>query len=145
MMYHCYAGIRVTNLERSLSFYTGLLGLEEVSRGDAAPRGYGGGTWVHLMDKISRQRLELNWYPPGSPFAAAYVPGEGLDHLGFFVDDVEQTYNDLVAKGAQPTELTPEKSDGWFAYVKDPDGNWIELLQPTEPKRAVLKRTAEAK
>ncbi|MDA4123138.1 MAG: VOC family protein [Thaumarchaeota archaeon] len=85
--------------------------------------GYGGGTYIHLMDKISRQRLELNWYPPGSPFNAPYVTGEGLDHLAFVVDDVEDSYKDLVAKGAQPTELNPEKTDGWFAYVKDPDGN----------------------
>ena len=141
-MYHYYAGIRVTDLERSVKFYTGLLGLEEVSRGDAAPWGYGGGTYVHLMDKISRQRLELNWYPPGSPFNTPYVAGDGLDHLAFVVDDVEETYNDLVAKGAKPTEMRPEKTDGWFAYVKDPDGNWIELLQPTEPKRAALKRSA---
>ena len=139
MMYHYYAGIRVTDLDRSLKFYTQLLGLEEISRGDAAPWGYGGGTYVHLMDKISRQRLELNWYPPGSPFNVPYVVGEGLDHLAFIVDDVEESYNDLVAKGAGPTEWNPERTDGWFAYVRDPDGNWIELLQHTEPKRAALK------
>jgi len=36
--------------------------------------------------------------------------------------------------------MTPEKTDGWFTYVKDPDGKWIELLPPTDPKRAALKR-----
>jgi len=103
--------------------------------------GVDGGIYVHLEDKISKQRLELNWYPSDSKHAVPYLPGEGLDHIAFVVDDVEQTFNELVAKGIVPTEITPELTDGYAAYVKDPDGNWIELMQPTEPRRAMLKRS----
>jgi hypothetical protein len=55
------------------------------------------------------------------------VPGEGLEHVGFKVDDVCASYKELVGNGARPTEVTPESTDGWGAYVKDPDGNGIDL------------------
>jgi len=126
-----YFGIRVTDLERSLKFYTELLGLREVRRGDA--RKYGAGIWVLLKDEPSDQQLELNWYPPESKYAVPYVPGEGLDHIAFLVEDVRKTFADLVARGAEPTLITPEETAGWTAYVKDPDGNWIEIYTHTTP------------
>ena len=131
-MYLKYAGIRVTDLERSVRFYTELLGLKEEKRRDTSE--WGGGTWVLLKDETSGAQLELNWYAPGSRFGTPYVPGEGLDHVGFVVDDAEAAYTDLVSKGAQPTGITPKETDGWVAYVKDPDGNWIEIFQLTPPK-----------
>lgn len=69
-------GIRVTNFEKSIEFYTHLLDLEELKRVVEAEYAY-----VLLRDRRSGQRLELNWYAPSSPFWAPYVPGEGLDHL----------------------------------------------------------------
>jgi len=126
-----YFGIRVTDLERSLKFYTGLLGLREVRRGEATK--WGAGIWVLLQDGPSGQQLELNWYPPGSPYAVPYLPGEGLDHIAFLVDDVRKTYRELVARGAAPTAVTPAETDGWTAYVTDPDGNWVEIYTHTTP------------
>ncbi len=127
-----YCGIRVTDLDRSLRFYTGLLGLKEARRG----HGYLGedkSVWVLLRDEKSGQQLELNWYPEGHPYHVPYVPGEGLDHIGFVVDDVSRTYQELVAQGVESI-LGPEETEGWLAYLKDPDGNWIEMYQLTEPK-----------
>jgi lactoylglutathione lyase len=130
-MYLEYVGIRVTDLERSMGFYTRLLGLQEAKRRDMTQ--WGLGIWVLLRDPISGHQLELNWYPPGSRYATPYAPGEALDHVGFIVDDVEATYRELVARGAEPA-VHPSEADGWTAYVKDPDGNWIEIYQLTEPK-----------
>ncbi|HTT35727.1 MAG TPA: VOC family protein [Thermoplasmata archaeon] len=119
-----YVGLRVTDLDRSLAFYTELLGLRETRRGRTARDG----RWIVLEDPRSHQRIELNWYPPGSPFRTRYRPGEGLDHLGFRVSDPEATFRRVVAAGAVPA-LAPDDPDGvpgvW--YVKDPDGNWIEF------------------
>jgi lactoylglutathione lyase len=128
-----YLGIRVTNLDRSLKFYTLLLGLKEKRRGDNTENG--GGIWVLLEDPASNQKLELNWYPNESSFSTEYSPGEGLDHIGFIVDDVEETFEQLVSKGATPTEINPSKTKGWAAFVEDPDGNWIEIFQKTEPRK----------
>ena len=54
-----YVGIRVTNLKRSLKFYTELLGLKEVGKGDFTK--YEAGIWLKLKeDEKSGQHLELN-------------------------------------------------------------------------------------
>jgi lactoylglutathione lyase len=126
-MYLSYCGIRVRDLNRSLKFYTELFGLKEVARGDH--RKYNAGLYVLLRDGKSGQKLELNWYPEDSAYAAPYMPGEGLDHIAFVVDDLKQTYAKLLAKGVEPTTIDPSKTSGWVAYVKDPDGNWIEIYQ----------------
>ena len=131
-MYLSYSGIRVQNLERSLKFYTELFGLKEVARGDH--RDFGAGIYVLLRDTRSGQKLELNWYPEGSAHATPYLPGEGLDHIAFAVEDVRTTYKELVAKGVGVTDIDPSKTGGWIAYLKDPDGNWIEIYQH-DPKK----------
>jgi catechol 2,3-dioxygenase-like lactoylglutathione lyase family enzyme len=134
-----YTGIRVTNLARSLRFYTTGLRLREVTRGDL--RKWGAGIWVLLEDPRSHQRLELNWYPPRSKFAAPYTAGEGLDHIGFLLGRVSATrlkteYHRLLRLGARRTEVDLKMSDGWVADVQDPDGNWIELFRwPTAAEK----------
>src|SRR5881628_4042687 len=77
-----YTGIRVRDLSRSLAFYTKVLGMRVLSRG-TMPHG---GKYVHLLGAGSRQRLELNWYPPGTRFHSPYRIGEEMDHLAFRVD-----------------------------------------------------------
>lgn len=140
-MYLSYTGIRVRNLERSLALYSGFFGLEAIGGGDNAA--HGGGSYVLLRDPLSGQRLELNWYPPGSPHDTPYIPGEGLDHVAFLVDDVDATVRALVATGLEVASIDPDLAEprkdrtapGWFkvAYVRDPDGNWIELYQHAHP------------
>ncbi|HZW54708.1 MAG TPA: VOC family protein [Nitrososphaerales archaeon] len=120
-----YFGIRVTNMENSLKFYTELLGLRKVKGGTMLH----GGKWVLLQDPRSHQRLELNWYPEDSLFATSYIPGEGLDHIGFKVQDAASTVKKLLAKGVQ-VALSPKDENGieGLYYLKDPDGNWIEFF-----------------
>lgn len=122
-----YFGIRVTDLERSVAFYTGLLGLREVRRGDMSKYGGGRGSWVLLEDAESHQRLELNWYPPSSRYGGQYTPGDAIDHIAFMVDDVTASYNALVGSGVSATEITPAETGGHQACLLDPDGNWIDL------------------
>jgi lactoylglutathione lyase len=128
--YLSYVGIRVTDLERSLRFYQELFGLEEVARGDNSK--FGMGVFVLLRDKKSGQKLELNWYPKGSKYHVPYTVGEGLDHIAFCVDDIAEKFQQLVAKGATPTDFGPRPPRS-YCYVKDPDGNWIELYQREKP------------
>jgi catechol 2,3-dioxygenase-like lactoylglutathione lyase family enzyme len=139
-----YSGVRVTDLDRSLRFYTRALGLREVSRGDLSR--FGRGTWVLLRDPTSRQQLELNWYPKGSQFDVPFVSGEGLDHIGFFLGPVpartlNRIYQSLLRQGAGPTNVTPATTEGWVGYVTDPDGNWIEIFRG---ETAAEKRKAQA-
>jgi len=117
-----YFGVRVIELERSIKFYTELLGLRKRRQG----RMWHGGKWVLLEDPRSHQRLELNWYPDNSPFASPYMPGNGLDHIGFKVKDPASTFKRLIAKGAV-SALSPRQK--WCERdMKDPDGNWAEFF-----------------
>ncbi len=123
-MFLDYAGIRVRDLDRSLRFYTEALGLLEIRRGTMDH----GGVWVLLEDRISRQRLELNWYPKGSKYDAPYARGEELDHLGFRVTDVAAAQAKLRAAGATAEEEFTEDGRVELAYLRDPDGIQIELI-----------------
>lgn len=119
-----YTGIRVRNLKRSLNFYHKAFGMKVVNEGTMGH----GGKYVQLVGDGSRQKLELNWYPPGSRFYTPYRKGEEMDHFAFVVDDVRKAYLELLRNGAKPA-VPPEKSEGTEVYVQDPDGIWIELLQ----------------
>lgn len=120
-----YFGIRVKNLEQSIEFYTKLLGLKILKQGKM----YHGGKWVLLVDPRSHQRLELNWYPRNSPYSTPYKIGEGLDHIGFKVQDPESMFRKLVSKGAKPA-LVPTNKSGvkGIYYLKDPNGIWLEFF-----------------
>jgi catechol 2,3-dioxygenase-like lactoylglutathione lyase family enzyme len=119
----------VRDLDRSVRFYTVLLGLVEKGRGSMAA----GGRFVGLFDPVTKAELELNWYPPGSPYDTPYSAGEGLDHLGFEVEDARTTVRELAAAGAElAVEPWLERGRYWIAFVKDPDGNWIEIQSVVE-------------
>jgi catechol 2,3-dioxygenase-like lactoylglutathione lyase family enzyme len=136
-MWISYFGIRVTDFERSKNFYMKIFDLVELD-------GYDGehSKFVLLRDRRSGQRLELNWYAEGTVYATPYVPGEGLDHIGVRVASVTRTLKRLADMGVYPstrelggTEDTRVTSSGHnIAYIKDPDGNFIELYDhPEEP------------
>jgi len=137
-MHLSYFGIRVTDIEKSYEFYTELFGLEEVTRIDKTT--LGGGICVLLTDNASGQKLELNWYPEGSTYANYYIPGEGLDHIAFEVDDMDETLRSLEKKGIHRiTTNQPFNTNARLAYVKDPDGNWIELYQRVNVPTPILQ------
>lgn len=150
-------GIRVTDLERSIAFYTDLLDLEELGRVVDKDSGY-----VLFRDRRSGQRLELNWYAESSPFWAPYVPGEGLDHIEVRVRNLPEMLQRLGERGIGPVtkklwvnavavqrlKLDPEaaqemEKEVWTsssgprvifraAYIPDPDGNMIALYDHPE-------------
>jgi catechol 2,3-dioxygenase-like lactoylglutathione lyase family enzyme len=127
-----YSGIQVRELRRSLRFYRSL-GLKVTHRGTSAH----GGKWVHMKDPSSGQRLELNWYPKGSRFYERYKNGSELDHIGFIVDDAVKWFKLLRKRGARPACRPFGDESETLAYVKDPDGIWIELIGPgMKPKEA---------
>jgi catechol 2,3-dioxygenase-like lactoylglutathione lyase family enzyme len=142
-------GLRVTDLKRSLRFYTKVLGLREVRRGDT--RAWGGGVWVLLRDPRSRRVVELNWYPKGSRFGTPFRTGDALDHLDFDLGPVprttlERAYRRLLAGGGRPTGYRSQTTAGWMASVRDPDGIWITVgRRPTRAERARLQRTTRPK
>jgi len=127
LMRFSYTGIRVRNMDESVRFYTEILGMKLLGRGKVATTK---GECAALQSPGSQQVLELNYYEEGSLFAEPYTVGEDLDHLGFKVDDVKAAFEALRGKGVQ-VALEPffYKTGVPLAFVRDPNGIWIELYQ----------------
>jgi len=119
-----YTGIRVQNLGRSLRFYKKTMGMREILKGEMKA----GGIFVQLKSPRSRQLLELNYYPPKARYYERYDSGSELDHLAFWTRDVDKRFKELTSKGVKRA-LRPFSEGGYrLAFVKDPDGIWIELI-----------------
>ncbi len=120
-----YTGIRVRDLEKSVKFYTGLLGMKELERSTIAAAK---GTVVNLAIDENGHILELNYYEKGSPHATKYDVGEGLDHLCFRVANLDDALAE-AKKAGYPMTLEMKGTTSRWAYIQDPDGIWIELCQ----------------
>jgi len=130
-MWFKYTGIRVKDLNRSLEFYTKVMGLKKVDRGTMRA----GGKYITLKDEKSGQRLELNYYPPDAKFYEEYYEGSELDHLAFWSRDVRKDYERLLANGCTSAVEPWDEGSFTLAFVRDPDGIWIEI----EGKKAKQK------
>jgi lactoylglutathione lyase len=115
-------GLRISDLDRSLAFYTGI-GYEVVGRVPDTPIG-------HLtMLKLPRDEfvsLELVHDP-----TQALTLGNGLSHFVIQVESMDATVSAFAARGidAEPP-ASPDGSDDFrTSSVIDPDGNRIELVQ----------------
>lgn len=117
-LYHCM--LRVRDLEASLAFYSGFLGLQEFRRhelGDEA-------TLVFLSDEAQKFYLELTFNKDGRD----YELGNQFGHIAFTSDDLDAVIRDIVAKGWWYRE-SKAGSSSRYVFVKDPDGYEIEILQ----------------
>jgi catechol 2,3-dioxygenase-like lactoylglutathione lyase family enzyme len=81
-------------------------------------------------------RLELNYYPKGNRFYEPYRPGSELDHLGFAVDDVDGWVNKAKRLGGKIAADFRETAER-LAYIRDPDGVWLEFFGAAPPTAPV--------
>lgn len=125
-----YTGIRVRDLERSIGFYTNVLGMRVTWRMKIRETG---GEIAVLKSPRGKQRLELNWYPPRGRYRR-YRQGDELDHLAFAVPDVDACLRVHRRDFKVAMKAFNEGSDR-LAYVTDPDGAWIELMSPLKRRR----------
>jgi lactoylglutathione lyase len=129
--------VGVGDLDRALGFYRDALGLEVIKRTDMPS----GAVLVLLKCPLGEGQIELYWKAGSqSPAAAAGGSGPvpptaavGLRHVAFQVDDVRQVIADLAARGVTVARRPPEpgQAGGMIAFVKDPDGADVELMQQT--------------
>jgi lactoylglutathione lyase len=117
-----HIGLRVADLERSLTFYT-CLGYEVL--GNVPETKFGSLTMLKLPgDEFVS--LELVHEPGGG------VIGQGgLNHVVIQVESMTDVVADLAARGArvEPPSSPDGSGDFWTAWVTDPDGYRIELVQ----------------
>ena len=120
-----YTGIRARDLDRSIAFYTEVLGLKLLDRSEIS---WNKGWVANVGNHPKSHSIEINWYADDSPVAGPYREGEELDHLAFYVKDFEAARKHLEDKG-YPLALGPiESKNSIWAYVKDPDGIYVEFF-----------------
>ncbi len=113
---------RVADLEKTISFYKDVLGLEEVRR-HKSPRG---SELVFLKAPQSEEKIEICCYPGSGPV----VVGPDLTHLAFEVPDLAEFARAAAAKGYPLSDGPTESSSGSvFAFIDAPEGYEIELIQ----------------
>jgi len=119
--------LRVKNLDASVGFYTKLLGMKELRRTEV-PAGKYTLVFVGYDDEASTAVIELtyNWGHDDG-----YEMGTGFGHLAVGVPDVAAACDAVRAGGGKVTrEAGPVKfGTTIIAFVEDPDGYKIELIQ----------------
>jgi len=118
--------LRVGDLERSLSFYTEVLGMRLLRRKDY-PDGRFTLAFVGYEDEANGAVLELthNWD------TSIYDIGTGYGHVALEVDDAYRACEDIKRRGGLVTREAGPMKHGTtvIAFVQDPDGYKIELIQ----------------
>jgi len=124
-----HASIRTSNMEKSIAFYTKLLGLKLLSRREI-PRN--NAEIAFLQDPEAKgATLELTLYRTQKKFVQADYEDRVFDHLAFEVKGMNETLEAMrkenVTVTDEPFRLTSTGS--LLAFVEDPDGTLIELIE----------------
>jgi lactoylglutathione lyase len=118
--------LRVGNLDRSIDFYTRLLGMSLLRRTDY-PEGRFTLAFVGYGPEDSNTVLELthNWD------TEAYDLGNGYGHIALGVPDIYAACDKLAANGAKITRPPGPMKHGStvIAFIEDPDGYKVELIE----------------
>ena len=117
--------LRVGNLDRSIAFYTDVLGMDLIRKSENTEYKYTL-AFVGYGDESQGAVIELtyNWGQDN------YDHGNAFGHIALETDDIYATCNTIKAKGGSVTrEPGPVKGGSTvIAFVKDPDGYSIELI-----------------
>ena len=118
--------LRVGNLEKSLEFYTQVLGMKLLRRKDY-PDGKFTLAFVGYQDEANGTVLELtyNWD------TSEYDLGSGFGHIAIEVDDAYRACEDTKKLGGNVTREAGPMKHGTtvIAFAEDPDGYKIEFIQ----------------
>lgn len=118
--------LRVGDLERSLAFYTGIIGMQLLRRQDY-PDGEFTLAFVGYGSEVDHTVLELtfNWG------VDQYDKGTGFGHVAVEVDDIYSAVEQIRAAGGHVVREAGPMQHGTtlIAFVEDPDGYRVELIQ----------------
>jgi len=138
-----HTGFVVKDLEKSVDFYTNVLGMRIAARTEregefinqvlAFPDAHIKGAFV---DKGEGHQLELIQYinPASGPGGIARND-LGATHLAFYVEDIDKFYEDTRDRGLRFNNPPASLAEGQrnlkrkALYAQDPDGNWLEFVE----------------
>src|SRR5437667_11895600 len=111
---------RVKDLEKTVSFYRDVLGLEELRRQTSVR----GSQLVLLKAPGSEEEIEICKFDESGPV----VVGPDLTHLAFEVDDLDKFAKEAAAKGYPLSDGPHSTGIGKIAFIDAPEGYEIELI-----------------
>lgn len=121
-------GIVISDSEKALAFYCGVLGLEHVA--DMPMPIAGGGTMHRVQCGDSLLKLvKLNEDPPAD--SGGGIPGsQGFRYLTLTITNIEEVAAACEANDiAVAVPITTVREGVTILMVEDPDGNWVEFVQ----------------
>ncbi len=110
-----YTTLIVKDMDESIKFYTNVMGFKIDSQYDLGPAGA-----ITLLKGEGETMVEIIKNPVNEP---------GLFSMGMDVEDLETTLKELKAKGAKVTMEPTPITVGTLAFIEDPNGIRIALIQ----------------
>ncbi len=128
-MIFTHTSIRTSNIDKSIDFYTRLMGLKLLSRREIPQND---AEIAFLRDPDGRgARLELTFFRKQKNFVQAEYEERVFDHIAFEIKDMEETLSTMrkskVTISDEPYKLGP--TGPVIAFIEDPDGTLIELIE----------------
>ena len=117
---------RVKDLEKTVSFYRDVLGLQEVRRHTSGR----GSRLVFFKAPQSEEEIEICKFDESGPV----VVGPDLTHLAFEVDDLDAFARESAAKGYPLSDGPHPSGSGRIAFIDAPEGYEIELIERSHVK-----------
>jgi lactoylglutathione lyase len=124
-----HTSIRTRNIEKSINFYTKLIGLKLVGRRQIPQNN---AEIAFLTDPQKEgSTLEITFYHKQTKFEQPEYENRIFDHLAFITDNMQKTIETLrknkVTITDEPYQLAPGGTT--IAFIEDPDGTLIELVE----------------
>lgn len=133
---YAHVAIKVSDLDRSLDFYVNKLGFAEMMRLHKDD----GSVWLVYLRITDDQYLEV--FPDAETDRAPGWNANGMNHMCLAIEDIEALVREIEAAGIPLLMPLKFAVDGnWQAWIEDPDGNRIELMQMS-PESMQLKAIA---
>ena len=124
-----HASIRTSDMDRSIDFYTRLMGLKLVGRHEIPANN---AEIAFLQDQHEKgAKLELTFYKKQKKFIQPDYEDRLFDHIAFEIKDMKQTISNMrknkVTVTDEPFKLSA--TGPMIAFIVDPDGTLIELIE----------------
>ncbi len=132
-----HIAITVKDLDRAIDFYSRIFGFsilkvkEKIELGVRYAVLKAGQTNLELITPLKGEAIEQQLVEEGIEGIIAKLCGEaGLNHLSFHVDNLNETCEELENKGVSLlAKVASFKGGSKQAFITDPEGNLIELIQ----------------
>jgi len=118
-----HTAIWVSDIQQTKWFYEDILGLEQTTHFTSSD-----GVGNYYVGSSDGAEIQFKYYPDKK----ADVDPKGIDHIAFETDDVDTEFERIVEESECPIVREPttvEVAESRVAFINDPDGYTVELVQ----------------